>query len=163
MGDTINDYKENDILIIGENIPHVFRSDRSASDHVIMYTLFFTKNSFGNDFFKLTDLSEVDDFFNRSTYGMKVNNNTYNEKIISIFNHLQYLNKINQIASLLTIIDLINNADTTPLSSFVYRKKYTDDEGKRMSAVIEHAMEFYYKTITLEEVAEKANMSKNAF
>jgi AraC-like DNA-binding protein len=49
------------------------------------------------------------------------------------------------------------------LSSFVYRKKYTDDEGKRMSAVFEYAIEFFHEAITLEEVAEKANMSKNAF
>lgn len=163
VGDTINDYKEDDILIIGENIPHVFRSDRAASDHVIMYTLFFTKTSFGKDFFLISDLNEVEDFFSRSTYGMKMNKNENSHEIIKIFNELKHQNKINQIASLLTIIDLVTNSETTPLSSFVYRKRYTDDEGKRMSAVIEHAMKFYYKTITLEEVAEIANMSKNAF
>ena len=32
-----------------------------------------------------------------------------------------------------------------------------------MSAVFEYAIEYYHQNITLEEVAEKANMSKNAF
>jgi quercetin dioxygenase-like cupin family protein len=70
VGDSINDYKEGDILVIGENIPHVFRSNTSASPESVMLTLFFTKTSFGKDFFSLNDMSSVDDFFKESEYGI---------------------------------------------------------------------------------------------
>lgn len=161
VGDSINDYKENDILVIGENIPHVFRSDLRASPESVMFTLFFTKTSFGKDFFNLTDMSNIHDFFKDSEYGMKILSNQ--KKITNHFNKLKQQNKIQRIATFFKIINFIIHSETSPLSSFVYRKKYTNDEGKRMSAVFEHAIEFFHQPITLEEVAEKANMSKNAF
>lgn len=161
VGDSINDYKEGDILVIGENVPHVFRSNVEASPESVMLTLFFTKTSFGQDFFSLNDMSSVEDFFKDSEYGMKILSNQ--KKIIHHFIKLKKQNRIQRIASFLKIINIIISSEKTPLSSFVYKKKYTDDEGRRMSAVFEYAIEFYHQNITLEEVAEKANMSKNAF
>lgn len=161
VGDSINDYNEGDILVIGENIPHVFRSNSAANPESIMLTLFFTKISFGKDFFSLNDMSNVDNFFKDSEYGMKILSNQ--KKIIHHFVKLKKQNKIQRIASFLKIINLIISSEKTPLSSFVYKKKYTDDEGRRMSAVFEYAIKYYHQNITLDEVAEKANMSKNAF
>lgn len=161
VGDTINDYKKNDILVIGENIPHVFRSDTDFTSHSVMFTLFFTRNSFGKDFFNLPDMLSSANFFQDSEYGMKIISGQ--EEIIKVFIGLRNQAKIERIASLLIILNLIIKAKKQPLSSFVYRKKYTDDEGKRMRAVIEHAMENFDEPISLETIAEKANMSKNAF
>ncbi|WP_026712624.1 AraC family transcriptional regulator [Flavobacterium daejeonense] len=161
IGDSINDYKEDDILVIGENIPHVFRTDRNSSSSSEMLTLFFTKNSFGKDFFNLTDMSNIDDFFKKSEYGMKVLSKK--EKISILFFKLSRQNKIQRISSLLKILNLIIFAETSPLSSFVNRKKYTEDEGRRMNDVFDYAISSFNEVITLEEVAEKANMTKNAF
>ncbi|MFC5681718.1 AraC family transcriptional regulator [Flavobacterium sp. MAHUQ-51] len=161
IGDSINDFKEDDIFVIGENIPHVFRTDRNYSSSSKMLTLFFTKNSFGKDFFCLTDMSNVDDFFKKSEYGMKVLSKK--EKITLLFLKLGKQNKIQRISSLLKILNYIIFAKTSPLSSFVNRKKYTEDEGRRMNDVFEYAISSFDKVISLEEVAEKANMTKNAF
>lgn len=161
VGDSINTYNKNDILIIGGNIPHVFRSDVEASPNSIMYTLFFTKDAFGSTFFQISDMDASKDFFNRAEYGMKISHK--HKKIVKLFHKLHNQTKIERIASLLKIVNETLYLDYNPLSSFVYGKKYTDDEGKRMRAVFEHAMENYHNQITLEEVAIKANMTKNAF
>lgn len=161
VGDTINNFAAGDVLVIGENIPHVFRSDTSTTPESSMYTLFFTRNSFGKDFFTLTDLNNTATFFKDAAYGVKVLSNK--KKIYKLFNKLKNQTRIERIASLLKIINIIIHSEKQPLSSFVYRKKYTDDEGKRMRAVFEHAMEHFDEAISLETVAEKANMSKNAF
>ena len=161
VGDSINEYKPKDILVIGGNIPHVFRSDVSQLPESHMLTLFFTKNSFGTQFFSISDLNELQSFFSDISFGVKVLSNK--EKIIKQFKKLKKQNKITRIATLLHILNLISGAEKEALSSFVYRKKYTDDEGKRMSAVFEHAMNHFHENITLETIADKANMSKNAF
>lgn len=161
VGDTVNDYKKNDILVIGENVPHVFKSDISNTNRSVMYTLFFTKNSFGKDFFRLPDLTSTNAFFQESTFGMKILSNQ--QQIINLFEKLKDQNKIERISSLLNILNIILHSEKQPLSSFVYRKKFTEDEGKRMRAVFEHALERYNEPISLEVMAEKAHMSKNAF
>jgi len=161
VADTINEYQENDILVIGGYVPHVFKSGSNNGYESIMYSLFFTKNSFGNHFFELSDMASTKDFFKDSEYGMKVLSKK--QKIRKQFNKLNHQNKIDRIATLLKIINLISTAETTPLSSFVYKKKYTDDEGKRMNDVFKYAMEKFYEPITLEEIADKAHMNKNSF
>ncbi|SHF41833.1 AraC-type DNA-binding protein [Arenibacter palladensis] len=161
VADTINEYKENDILVIGEYVPHVFKSDSNKSDESIMCSLFFKKDSFGKQFFEVTDMAETKQFFKGSEYGLKVLSKK--RKIAKQFNKLPHQNKIERVATLLKIISLISNAKTAPLSSFVYKKRYTDDEGKRMNDVFEYAMEKFYEPITLEEIADKAHMNKNSF
>nr|WP_100816152.1 AraC family transcriptional regulator [uncultured Allomuricauda sp.] len=161
VGDSINEYKAGDILVIGSFIPHVFRSDTRIKEESLMHTLFFDQDSFGKDFFQLTDLSSIQNFFDKSEFGMLIHSRKRN--IIPLFHALSHQNKVEQIASLLMIINQINRSKTTPLSSFVYRKNFTDDEGKRMSKVYDYVMERYHEPITLDEIAEKANMSKNAF
>lgn len=160
VGDTINDYKPDDILVIGEHVPHVFKSDPKASPFSVMYTLFFTKKSFGKDFFNLTDLADVQDFFDESEYGMKIKADA---KAFKWFNKLKNQGKIERIATLLKILNLLIHSKKQPLSSFVYQKKYTDDEGKRMNEVFQYAMNHYHEQISLDQVSEKAHMSKNAF
>lgn len=161
VGDSINDYGENDILVIGENIPHVFRSDTNISSPSAMYSLFFTPSSFGEEFFRVSDLADLDQFFKESWYGMKIISNK--REIITHFQNLKNQNPIQRIATLLSILNLIVQSETKELSSFIYRKKYTDAEGKRMNDVFQYAMDHFAETISLDQVAEKANMSKNAF
>ncbi|ASO06106.1 AraC family transcriptional regulator [Arenibacter algicola] len=161
VADTINEYQEGDILVIGEYVPHVFKSDSDKSDESIMCSLFFKKDSFGKHFFELTDMTETKEFFKGSEYGLKVLSKK--QKITKQFNKLSHQNKIERVATLLKILNLISTAESTPLSSFVYKKRYTDDEGKRMNDVFEYAMEKFYEPITLEEIADKAHMNKNSF
>ncbi|HET8735496.1 MAG TPA: AraC family transcriptional regulator [Pricia sp.] len=161
VGDTINEYKENDILVIGSFVPHVFRSDIGAVEESIMHTLFFDGTPGGENFFGLPELSITNDFFKQAEYGIKVLSNK--DSIIALFNKLAEQNKLEQIATLLMIISQIAKSATEPLSSFVYKKSYTDHEGKRMSTVFDYAMERYHEQITLEDISEKANLSKNAF
>ena len=117
VGDSINEYKAGDILVIGSYIPHVFRSDTRIKEESLMHTLFFNKDSFGKDFFQLTDLSAIQNFFKKSEFGMRVTSR--NTKIIPLFQSLAKQSKVEQIASLLMIIHQINRSRTTPLSSFV--------------------------------------------
>lgn len=161
VGDSINDYKEGDILVIGGYIPHAFKTDISNSTKSLMHSLFFDINSFGKDFFRISDLSNTKDFFKKSELGMQVVTNT--EIIIDEFDKLKNQNKIEQIATLLIIISYITQSETLPLSSFVYRKSFSDDEGKRMNDVFKYAMDRYHESISLDDIANVANMSKNAF
>lgn len=161
VGEKANKYNAKDILVIGENVPHVFKSETSNTGKSIMYTLFFTKNSFGRDFFRLSDLSSANAFFEEALYGMKILSNK--QQIIKLFETIKDQNKIGRISSFLNILNIIIYSEKQTLSTSVYRKKFSEDDGKRMRAVFEHALEHYNEKISLEIMAEKANLSKNAF
>lgn len=158
VGDSVNTYKKGDILIIGSNLPHVFKSEQSNKKS-LMLTLFFTKDSFGKDFFQLEEMKPISPFFKRSANGFKVTKH----KLDHTFLKLRDQNKFERFLTLIALLQKLSRSKYTALSSFIYEKQYSDNEGKRMSAVMEFTMNNYKRTISLDQVASIANMTKNAF
>ncbi|WP_223548733.1 AraC family transcriptional regulator [Aestuariivivens sp. NBU2969] len=161
VGDSVNYYSKGDILVIGSNLPHVFKSDTDSSPSSHMFTLFFTRHSFGNQFFELEELKEVRPFFRRSKQGFKI---TSHKKIITnLFLNLNKTSKLDKLITLLQLLKIATKANYISLSSYVYNKKFTDNEGKRLRDVFEYTMNHFETDISLSTIASVANMTKNAF
>lgn len=161
VGDSVSSYSKNDIFIFGSNLPHAFKSDTNSKRESKMLSLFFTETSFGNSFFDLDEFTEINQFFAKSLQGLVVKTNK--EKIIELFLKLKKASKLERFILFLEIIKIISNSKSDALSIFVYNKKYTDIEGKRMRDVFEYTIENYHKSIYLDDIANVANMTKNAF
>jgi len=160
VGDTINYYEKGDIVVIGSNLPHVFKSDLSNNIKSHMLTLFFTKDAFGNSFFELEELKELNSFFKNTENGFKI---FANKNLTNLFSELKSSSKLQRFVKLLEILKLLSKSKKQTLSSFIYEKQYTDLEGKRMSSVMEYTMNNYNDNISLETIATVAAMTKNAF
>ncbi|SNR80696.1 AraC family transcriptional regulator [Lutibacter flavus] len=161
IGDCVGDFKENDIFVLGENLPHVFKRDISFENDTEMVSLFFSKNSYGDNFFDLPEFEQFDHFFNNSILGYKVLSNK--DEIAQILSKIQLSSKYNQFTSFLEVLKLISEADKRKLSSLINLKKYAGDEGKRMSDIFQYTMNNFQKEVTLHDVANIANMTPNAF
>lgn len=161
VGDTINYYKKGDVLAIGSNLPHVFKSDTSTNIQSEMLTLFFSKDAFGTSFFELEELSELKSFFKKVDYGFKVS--TKSKPLETFFLKLSESSKLQRFIILLEVLKTLSKSRTQPLSSFIYDKKYTDSEGKRMRDVLDFTMQNYHQQISLDDVAQVSAMTKNAF
>lgn len=161
VGDTINRYQKGEIFVIGSNLPHLFRSDESSDKESFMKTLFFTKESFGKFFFELIELKELDALFRKLDGGIRLTSAL--KSIKTHFDKLADYSQLERFIEFLTILKLISKAETSSLSSFIYQRAYTEDEGARMSDVMNYAMSEFSKEITLNEIAGIANMSPNAF
>lgn len=161
VGDSINYYDKGDILIIGSNIPHVFKSDSDEISKSHMQSLFFSNTSFGIDFFYLEELQELKPFFKRAKHGFKI---TSSKKIISnLFSELKTASKFKLFTTLLELLKITSKANYKSLSSFIYEKKYTDIEGKRMQDVFDYTMVNFQKDISLGTISSVGAMTKNAF
>lgn len=161
IGDSIADFKIDDIIVIGSNIPHVFNSDISSNEPSFMMTLFFTRDSFGDSFFDLNEFQSLKNFFKKSTHGFKLSSNKIRLK--KYFLSLKKSTKLQRFILLFEILQIINKSKTTQLSSFIYQKSFKDVEGKRMSDVFEYTMTNFSQPIYLEQIASVANMTANAF
>lgn len=160
VGDTINSYKTGDVLVLGSNLPHVFRSLVNSNQKSHMITLFFKENSFGNHFFELEELHETKNFFKNAKHGFKI---TSEYNLNSLFINLKKVTKFERFVDLLQLLKRLSNLEYKSLSSFIYEKKYTTDEGNRMRAIFEYTINNYTNDINLEAIANIAFMTKNAF
>lgn len=161
IGDTISHYQPGDIIVIGSNLPHVFRSDVHENAISVMQTLFFTLNSFGKDFFELQTFRNIQPILESSKNGFIIHNTP--KKIAKYFKKLSKADSYSRFMLFLYILKWLSISENTPLSSYVSQKKITDNEGKRIQFVFEYVMTNFQKNITLEEIASIANMTKTAF
>ena len=161
VGDTINDYKAGDILVIGSNLPHVFKSNVIGNQKSHMHSIFFTNDAFGEAFFGLEELRALRPFFKRATNGFKVS--SQHPRTASLFLAMKTASKLDRFIYLLEIMKILSRSKYKALSSFIYEKTYTDVEGKRMRDVMEYTMNNFHHNISLETIAMVAAMTKNAF
>lgn len=161
VGDSINTYKQGDIFVIGSNVPHVFKSDTSRCKSSLMLSLFFTKLSFGDKFFSLDDFKSIEKLFKISAVGASIT--THSKELKGLFTLLKNATKLDRFILFLKIISQVIKASYEPLSTFIYKKSYSDNEGKRMSSVMDYTMSKFDTDISLASISEIANMSPNAF
>lgn len=161
VGDSISRYQTGDILVIDGNLPHVFKSDPNPEEKSKMLSLFFTKDGFGKDFFQLAELNETKSFFRKIENGFRCQSNLSLLKIA--FLSLKEQTKLSQFTTFLNILKLISKSKKEPLSSYVYKKQYSLNEGKRMREVMNYTMDHFNEPISLEMIAQVASMTKNAF
>ena len=161
IGDCVGEFLANDIFVIGENLPHVFKRDGFCEEVCEMHTVFFSKSAFGEHFFDLPEFEHFQGFFDNSDLGYEVISKK--EDISDILKSLKFLSKYEQFLAFIQLLNLISGSDKRKLSSLINLKKYAGDEGKRMSDIFNYTMDNFQKEITLKDVSDIANMTPNAF
>lgn len=161
IGDCVGDFKKGDIFVLGENLPHVFKSDDAFENITAIACVFFSKNSYGEGFFERSEFEQLNGFFNNSILGYKVGSNI--KELTTALSDIRQESKYRQFISFLEILYLISKAEKRELSSLINLKKYAGNEGKRMSDIFQYSMNNFHKEISLNDVADIANMTPNAF
>jgi len=161
LGDSVNKFNQGDIVIIGSNVPHVFRSDPIDKGKSCMISLFVNTSSLSTDFFELDEFESLQSFFDATIYGLKVTSNL--EIIKNLFVQLKEADKLGRFILFFKILNAVGNSNYQQLSSFIYSKNYTNSEGKRMGAILEYTMNNFDQPISLDQISSLANLTPNAF
>jgi AraC-like DNA-binding protein len=161
VGDTISSYTTGDVIILGSNVPHVFKSSEKLKQASHMLSIFFTQTSFGADFFQTEELKPLQSFFKKSENGFKLKSPS--EKTIRLFHDIQKSTKLERFIHFFQLLKQLNTSKYLALSSFHSEKKYKDIEGQRMGAVFQYTMNHFREKIPLHAVAKEAAMTPNAF
>lgn len=159
-GDRIRRFKPGDLFILGSFMPHLFKSELIHDGDVHMISLFFNRTDF-DLLLKLDEIQELEIFLNELEYGCSIESRKI--EIAEQFTLIEHASSINRLIHFLTLLGIIQAADRTPLSITAQRKLMTENEGKRMQKVMHFAMNSFASQITLEQVAQEANMTVNAF
>jgi len=167
-GDYIGNFYPGDLFVIGPDQPHVFRSNKEHYEkgsglRARAISLYFDRTSFGLPFFELPELSDLSSFMDRSLRGIQFGKHT-SDKIVPAISTIESSKGLERFITLLEILEsLVAAQEYTYLSSLADKSQFDEKEGKRMSRIYEYAMRESYRTITLEEISEVANMTPNAF
>ena len=159
-GDRIRRYKTGDAFIIGSYLPHLFKTDASIDEESEMITVFFARADLDRllDFEELTQLESL---LNEMDLGISLDSNQ--EEVGAYISQIETASSLNRLSLFFSLLELISVSNRSVLSSVLPRKMLSENEGMRMQAVMNFTLDSLSDQIKLEEVAELANMSTNAF
>ena len=167
IGDNIERFGVGDLVLIGQNIPHMwlnddayFEGNNELSAEAI--SVHFKKEFLGNEFLKVPEMVKISQLLDRAEMGIKFIN--VDEKVIHNIKNLSFLRPIDQIIRLLDVLaSLALHENFELLSSLGFLDSFRRTENRRLDQIYEFIYENFNSKISASDVAEKIGMNKSAF
>ncbi|RIW18580.1 AraC family transcriptional regulator [Algoriphagus lacus] len=168
-GDYVGRFQVGDLFFLGENVPHVFRSDPEYFEEngklsTAGNTIFFDFAALGTALGELEDLQALRKFKDFSGLCFQVLGETKSRilEIFDVFPESYGLARFQFAIQLLAILDQAGDS-LVPLNRPTLIRGLSERDGKRMDQVMQFLLENRFRQVSLEEASEKANLSKEAF
>jgi AraC-like DNA-binding protein len=166
VGDSIEDYHDGDLILLGPNLPHTWGSTpqprRSRQSHVAIYTQ-FSENFAGADFLSKPELAALKTLFSRASRGLKFSHQI-EQRVGREMELLNDAGGMKRLVKLLEILDILVHArNAKPLASAGFSPALKRFDESRIDAVCNYVHENLGEAISLPEAASRAHMSVSAF
>lgn len=167
-GDYVGRFSSGSLFLIGSNQPHVFRNDeiyyKSRSKlRVNAISIYFDERYAGESFWQLDELQKVHQFLMKSGVGYSIEGKT-REQLIQLIQEIVPLKGIDKLIHFMKLLRILSEStELTPLSIIQANTNLSVTEGKRMNDILQFTFNQSHRKIKIEEVAEVANLSAEAF
>jgi AraC-like DNA-binding protein len=168
VGDNIQHFQSGDLLLIGPNLPHYWRCDEKyfqgdSNLYAQATVLHFSAELFGEAFRNLPENKAINELLDKAKFGMKLSGQENHQVKMLLQNLLNQTNG-NPLISLLQILEtLAHSTDIELLSNSHYQEEYDQYDTDRINQIYKYSLDHFQQKITIEEIAEVANISPNSF
>ncbi len=169
VGNTMDHFTPGDLFLIGSNLPHIKRSEkiydesRYSDQNVDLVLIQFAGDFLGKGFMDLPETKRIQSLLLRTARGIKFYLSGFSglhEQLVGLPGE----KGLPAVLNLLKILDhLASRDDYGYICSYGVNVTFRANEKMRMSKVINYLTKNYDQRITVEEIAEVANMAPNAF
>tara|TARA_R110002124_G_scaffold286397_1_gene467227 strand:- start:167 stop:1030 length:864 start_codon:yes stop_codon:yes gene_type:complete len=168
IGDSIQNFQNGDLLLIGPNLPHYWRCDEKyfKGDPELFAqatVLHFLPELFGGNFLNLPENKAIAELIQKAQFGIKLTGDT-KDKIINIMQDILLQKSSNSIIALLEILEtLAQSPDVKILSNKFVLKDMDSFETDRINEIYNYTISHFQRKITIAEIADVANISPHSF
>jgi AraC-like DNA-binding protein len=165
VGDSIEDFEEGDLVLLGSYLPHVWKNDASyfADNSQLKATaqvIQFLPDCFGKDFLHLKELENIKWLFEKAKRGLRISGKTKTEVLALLNTLLGSTSGVHRITLLLQILELIAiSNEVSFLSSEGFVESYHRFDADTINHIYEFTLSHFNRKILIEEAATIANMS----
>ncbi|WP_187262690.1 AraC family transcriptional regulator [Pontibacter beigongshangensis] len=168
VGDNIGNFREGDLILLGANLPHFWRSDEEGADKEQAQScqalvVQFLPDFWGSPFMNLPELAVVKELFQKAKRGIRITGETQ-EEVSGLMQALNTVSGLERILLLLRILQTIAySAQTDFLCSSGFHSSLSEAETKRMADIHTYTLANFASKIRLEEIAALVHLTPNAF
>ncbi len=167
IGDSVEKYSSNDLVLIGPEIYHKWDNDdvpptKRNNAHVI--TIQFSKDLFNQSLFLKDDFISIKNLLKDSQRGLKFTGDTF--KIIALKIHnlvtISGFNAVIEFLKILQLLSISNNKKYLAGEGFISINEY--EKGDRVNKMYKYILaNFNNRNLRINDLADEANMSPSAF
>jgi len=167
IGDYISSFKPGDLFVIGQNLPHVFNSDKSFYEQeekgCLSTTIFLSPLFIGSNFFELEELTDLRGFIQNAKRGIRFT--TKNKtKLLDSFQSIKSSKASRGVINVLELCIRLNaDKNASYLSHVDYKYISKESDGQVLNAVFQFTLNNFRDNIQLGTVANMANRSPASF
>ncbi len=168
IGDSIHHFKNNDLILIGANLPHLWRCDekflvKGSKLKVEAIIIHFIPGCFGAGFFSLPENEAILHLFQRAQMGIRVKDQSQ-VQVSVLMRQLVTARNSERIILLLQILDTIaRSADTKTICSEGLSFQYSLAEAERLNTIYQYILNHFTGEISLEQIARIAHLTPHGF
>lgn len=165
IGNNVTSFQEGDMAVIGPNLPHVWTADpvRPGEEEPCSIVIYFNKEFFGSDFYKMKDMKRMVDFLQGAQRGIWITGKT-RELLHKKMERLAHKKGFKKLIGLMEILHIISiSPENQYLNAENVQSVNTLPENDRLKKVIQYICEHFRRDISLEEIASIAHLSPPSF
>lgn len=163
VGDSVEDFAEIDLILLGPNLPHAWKAPTLQRTHVI--TLQFSDSFSENELIGKRLFAPIKKMLERSTQGIDFSPETRQR----IADKLIALTKSQGFNTFLDFCSILYDLAISPQQRLLASTSYNTDtviresKSRRIKLACEYIEQNYMNSISLSDVAKLTNMSDSAF
>ncbi len=168
VGDCIDRFGNNDLILVGSNLPHAWICDDEYNHHPDGFrgeaiVIQFTYDFLGPVFFEIPENRNLRRLLAESCRGIKFTGNT-REKITELLKESYKLDGPGQLLLLMTLFNLMSGTrEYQLLSSTGFMEPYHKVGNEPLQKALDFIFHNFYREITVREMLDITNMSNTTF
>jgi len=162
VGKHISTFTQNDLVLIGSNIPHL-NFDYGIKTSYQKEVLHISEPFKDNLLKQVAELTSIYRLFELSQYGIVFKGDTKR----TVGQQMKQLHKLDAFEQFITIIKILRTLALSTEFELLHKAPITNKKGTkqqpRLQKIYAFIDEHYHRKITVNEVAEKVSLTKEAF
>jgi len=162
IGSNISYFSDGDLVLIGSNLPHCGLTNENTNNDYEM-VIQFKPDFLGENIWETPEMQRISALLEKSKAGIVFNENikkTVGKKIAD----MHEMSSLNKLLNFLEILDeLATTHDYRILNAGKYYLQTQVEDNERINHIFNYVKDHFKEQITLEEIADLANMKVPSF
>lgn len=168
VGDHVDNFNDGDIVFVGPDLPHAWFNDSAyygqQDDFLAQSVVIYLKKTWlERDVLPMPQTGKLKNMLENSRRGIRFYGET-SQQISKLLSGIYRAEGFRQVADLFTVLFLMSETKECELLAGInYLNTHSENETARLNRVYEYVMRNFSSEISLEDAADVANMTANAF
>jgi len=162
IGSNISYFSDGDLVLIGSNLPHCGLTNENTNNDYEM-VIQFKPDFLGENIWDTPEMHRISALLEKSKAGVVFNENI-KKKVGKKIADMHEMSSLNKLLSFLEILDeLATTQDYRILNAGKYYLQTQVEDNERINHIFNYVKDHFKEQITLEEIADLANMKVPSF